>query len=72
MTGMNSAISAAASIHVASAVPSLGVEYNPFANPLQTDLAFGLPKPRSSELEVPSGHGLGVEVDMRFVRRNAG
>jgi D-galactarolactone cycloisomerase len=70
MTGMNSAISVAASIHVASAVPSLGVEYNPFANPLQTDLAVGLPKPKSGKLEVPRGHGLGVEVDMRFVRRH--
>ena len=71
MTGMNSAISLAASIHVASAVPSLGVEYNPFANPLQTDLAVGVPEPRSGTLEVPRGHGLGIEVDMKFVRRNA-
>jgi L-alanine-DL-glutamate epimerase-like enolase superfamily enzyme len=71
MTGMNSAISLAASIHVASTVPSLGVEYNPFANPLQTDLAAGLPTPRSGKLRVPSGPGLGLEVDSSFVRRNA-
>lgn len=71
MTGMNSAVSVAASIHVASAVPSLGVEYNPFANPLQTDLASGLPQPKSGKLAVPRGPGLGVEVDMRFVRRYA-
>ena len=71
MTGMNSAISLAASLHVASAVPCLAVEYNPFANPLQTDLASGLPEPRSGALEVPRGAGLGLEVDLKFVRRNA-
>lgn len=71
MTGMNSAISLAASIHVASAVPSLGVEYNPFANPLQTELASRLPRPKSGKLEVPRGPGLGLEVDARFVRRSA-
>lgn len=71
MTGMNSAISLAASIHVASAVPSKGVEYNPFANPLQTELASGLSVPKAGKLAVPGGPGLGVEVDLRFVRRNA-
>lgn len=70
MTGMNSAISLAASIHVASCVPSLGVEYNPFENPLQTELAAGLPKPKAGKLEVAGRPGLGLEVDMRFVRRN--
>lgn len=70
MTGMNSAISLAASIHVAAAVPSLGVEFNPFANPLQTDLAEGLPSPKRGRLEVPPGPGLGLDVDMKFVRRN--
>ena len=69
MTGMNSAISLAASIHVASTVPSIGVEFNPFANPLQTELAVGIPEPKSGEMEVPSGPGLGIEVDMKFVRR---
>jgi len=72
MTGMNSAISLAASIHVASSVPSLGVEYNPFANPLQTELAEGLPEPKAGKLEVPRRPGLGLDVDMRYVRRNSG
>jgi L-alanine-DL-glutamate epimerase-like enolase superfamily enzyme len=70
MTGMNSAISLAASIHVASAVPSIGVEYNPFANPLQTELAVGLPEPKAGKIAVPPGLGLGVEVDLGFVKRN--
>ncbi|MDV3293784.1 MAG: mandelate racemase/muconate lactonizing enzyme family protein [Nitrososphaerales archaeon] len=70
MTGMNSAISLAASLHVASSTPSLGVEYNPFPNPLQTELATGLPQPKSGRLAVPPGPGIGIEVDESFVRRN--
>jgi len=72
MTGMNSAVSLAASIHVASAVPAIGVEYNPFANPLQTELAAGLTEPKSGQLTVPKGPGTGLDVDERFVRRYAG
>lgn len=72
MTGMNSSVSLAASIHAASAIPSLGVEYNPFVNPLQTELAAGIEAPRGGEIRVPSGDGLGIEVDMRFVRSHAG
>lgn len=68
MTGMNSAISLAASIHVAAAVGSIGVEYNPFPNPIQTDLATGLKAPRRGKVQVPSSPGLGIEIDQRFVR----
>jgi len=68
MTGMNSAVSLAASVHVASARPSVGVEYNPFVNPLQTELASGLEEPRQGKLRVPAGGGLGIEVDERFVK----
>lgn len=71
MTGMNSAISLAASIHAASVVRSLGVEYNPFTNPLQTDLATGLPEPKGGTIRVPTGDGLGVEVDPRFLKAHA-
>lgn len=71
MTGMNSAISLAASIHAASVVGSLGVEFNPFTNPLQTDLATGLPEPRGGDLAVPRGYGLGVEVDRRFLKAHS-
>ncbi len=72
MTGMNSAVSLAASLHVASVTPTIGVEYNPFPNPLQTDLATGLPLPKSGKLAVPQGYGIGIELDETFVRRNAG
>lgn len=68
MTGMNSAISLAASLQVSSAVDSLGVEYNPFPNPLQTELASGLDEPKGGAMTVPDGHGLGIEVDERFVK----
>jgi len=71
MTGMNSAVSLAASLQAASARPSVGVEYNPFPNPLQTELATGIGQPRGGEIQVPAGHGLGVEVDQRFVRAHS-
>jgi len=71
MTGMNSAISLASSLQAASAQPSVGVEYNPFPNPLQTDLAFGLEEPRGGMMKVPTGDGLGIEVDFGFVKKHS-
>jgi L-alanine-DL-glutamate epimerase-like enolase superfamily enzyme len=72
MTGMNSAVSLAASLQAASVVRSVGVEYNPFPNPLQTELAAGLDEPSGGSLVVPSGPGLGIRVDERFVKANSG
>ena len=72
MTGLNSVVSLAASLHAASACPSVGVEYNPFPNPLQTELAIGLGKPSKGSIKTPRGHGLGISVDMRFIRAHAG
>ncbi|MDG7011171.1 MAG: hypothetical protein JRN57_03530 [Nitrososphaerota archaeon] len=71
MTGMNSAVSLAASIHAASVVGSMGVEFNPFANPLQTDLAAGLAEPKGGSIRVPRGDGLGLEVDPRFLKAHS-
>jgi D-galactarolactone cycloisomerase len=71
MTGMNSAVSLAASLHAASAHPSVGVEFNPFTNPLQTELATGLDRPSQGKIRVPTGHGLGIEVDTGFVKTHA-
>lgn len=71
MNGMNSAVSLAASVHLASAVGSVGVEFNPFPNPIQTELAEGLQDPRGGRIGVPTGPGLGIEVDERFVRSRA-
>jgi L-alanine-DL-glutamate epimerase-like enolase superfamily enzyme len=70
MTGMNSAVSLAASLQVAAAVPTLAVEFNPFRNPLQTDLASGMPSPSLGVIELPRGDGLGIDVDRRFVKRS--
>ena len=72
MTGMNSAISLAASLHLASAHPSIGVEFNPFPNPLQSELVEGLPEPKGGMMPVPTGPGLGVSVDLRFVKTHSG
>jgi len=68
MTGMNSGLSLAASLHAASARHAEAVEYNPFVNPLQTELVHGLPEPRSGEVSAPQGPGLGVEVDVGFLK----
>ncbi len=71
MTGMNSAISVAASLQAASARPSLGVEFNPFTNPLQSELAAGLGQPSRGRIKVPAGHGLGIDVDVGFVKAHS-
>jgi L-alanine-DL-glutamate epimerase-like enolase superfamily enzyme len=71
MTGMNSAISLAASLHAAAVADTVGVEYNPFPNPIQTELATGLDSPHKGRMRVPSRPGLGVEIDERFVRSHA-
>lgn len=71
MVGMNSIVSLAASIHAAAASPSLGVEYNPFPNPLQSDLAQGLGTPSRGSVGVPRGPGLGIRIDERFVKRHS-
>ena len=68
MTGMNSAISLAASLHAASACPTIVAEYNPFPNPLQKELASGIGRPSAGSMEVPSGPGLGISIDERFVK----
>ncbi len=71
MTGMNSTISLAASVHAASAVGSVGVEYNPFPNPIQSELASGIEEPREGRIRVPTGYGLGIEMEERFVRSSS-
>ena len=71
MVGMNSILSLAASIHAASVCGSVGVEYNPFPNPLQTDLGDGIARPSGGSIEVPKGPGLGVTVDRRFVKAHS-
>ena len=72
MVGMNSIVSLAASIHTASVCPSVGVEYNPFPNPLQTELGEGLGRPSKGTIEVPREPGLGIAVNDRFVKAHSG
>jgi len=71
MVGMNSVLSLAASIHTASVCPSIGVEYNPFPNPLTSELGEGLTKPSKGTIEVPRAPGLGISVDYRFVKAHS-
>jgi len=71
MVGMNSVLSLAASIHAASVCQSVGVEYNPFPNPLQTELADGLGNPSNGTMDVPRKPGLGITVDREYVRAHS-
>lgn len=71
MVGMNSGLSLAASLHAAAARASEVVEYNPFFNPLQSEMVQGLPKPSGGRVPIPSGFGLGVDVDEKFVRAHS-
>jgi len=71
MLGMNSAVSLAASLQLAAAAKNLvGVEYDPFGNPLLNELSPGFPQLRAGKIQVPNGNGLGLEVDMTFVKKN--
>ncbi len=71
MIGMNSALSLAASLHVAAASSNCKeTEFDPYDNPLVSELCPGFPRLKRGELEVPTGHGLGVEVDFGFVKKN--
>ena len=71
MVGMNSAVSLAASLQVAAAARNLwGVEYDPFGNPLLSELSPGFPQLKGGELLLPKGDGLGLEIDMRFIKGN--
>ncbi len=72
MTGENSAVSLAASLQVACAFKSVGVETNPFPNPLISELAHGLRPAKRGVMQLPSGPGLGIEIDEDFVRKNVG
>lgn len=72
MVGMNSAVSLAASMQVAAAFGSVGIEANPFQNPLQTELTDSPFRAKRGAIELPAGFGLGIEVLEEFVRRNAG
>jgi len=71
MAGLNSILSLAASIHAASVCPSVGVEYDPFPNPLQRDLGQGVGRPSKGTIEVPRGPGLGVTIDRSFLKAHS-
>jgi L-alanine-DL-glutamate epimerase-like enolase superfamily enzyme len=71
MIGMNSALSLAASLQIAAAASNCReTEFDPYGNPLVSELCPGFPRLKKGELEVPKGHGLGVEVDFDFVKKN--
>ena len=60
-----------ASLQLAAAAANLvAVEYDPFGNPLLDELSPGFPELTGGKIQVPHGNGLGLDVDMRFVKKN--
>jgi D-galactarolactone cycloisomerase len=47
------------------------LEYDAFENPILSDLASGTPRPVGGWVEIPTGPGLGIEVDEEVVERLA-
>jgi L-alanine-DL-glutamate epimerase-like enolase superfamily enzyme len=70
MVGANSSLSLAASLQLASSLGLELVEYDPFDNPLYR-VTEGFPSLHSGKLLLPSGDGIGVELDKRFLRRTS-
>jgi L-alanine-DL-glutamate epimerase-like enolase superfamily enzyme len=73
MVGVNSAVSLAASLQVAAAAKNLyAVEFDPFDNPLVEGLAPEFPRVTNGRLPIPQEPGLGIDVDLAFLKKYAG
>lgn len=72
MVGLNSAVSFAASLQVAAASKNLfAVEFDPFGNPLLSELATNFPEIRDGFASLTTAPGLGIEPDLGFLERHA-
>lgn len=68
-TGFSAGVAHLASLHLAAAVPNLlSYEAMFIPNPLRDIFTTPFPEPREGMLEVPTGPGLGLEVDWARVR----
>jgi D-galactarolactone cycloisomerase len=62
------ALTVVANLHVVAACANAPImEYDRTWNPLQTELVTNPPEVRDSAIELPSGPGLGVDIDWDFV-----
>lgn len=69
-TGFSGGINNLASLHLASTLPTeASLEFMTIGNPLRDIFVGGLPEPVDGRLEVPTGVGLGVEVDLDLVAK---
>ena len=69
-TGFSGGLSQLAAIHVAAAASQLeGLEYMFIDNPARELFVGGYPKPANGMLPVPTGPGLGLELDWEIVDR---
>lgn len=70
MVGLNSAITLAASLHLACASrSSIAIEFDPFGNPLVNELCHNFPVLKDGKIIRPKKYGLGVEIDESFLAR---
>lgn len=62
-TGASAALCISASLHLAAALPNFTIHEHMYVHQPLQDLVGALPAPRNGVIDVPTGPGLGVEVD---------
>ncbi|MEU9318196.1 mandelate racemase/muconate lactonizing enzyme family protein [Streptomyces sp. NPDC048295] len=68
--GVGSGVSLAAALHLCAATPNLRTyEYNRLPNPIRENILVNPPEFREGALTVPTGPGLGIELDESVVDR---
>ncbi|WP_164992453.1 mandelate racemase/muconate lactonizing enzyme family protein [Streptomyces sp. L2] len=68
--GVGSGVSLAAALHLCAATPNLRTyEYNRLPNPIRENILVESPEFRDGALTVPTGPGLGIELDEAVVDR---
>ncbi|QKW10295.1 mandelate racemase/muconate lactonizing enzyme family protein [Streptomyces sp. NA04227] len=68
--GVGSGVSLAAALHLCAATPNLRTyEYNRLPNPIREHILVRPPEFRDGALTVPTGPGLGIEIDEAVVDR---
>jgi L-alanine-DL-glutamate epimerase-like enolase superfamily enzyme len=67
-TGASAALCISASLHLAASMPNFMIHEHMYVHQPLQDLVGALPQPRNGVIDVPSGPGLGVEVDESVLR----
>lgn len=67
-TGASAALCISASLHLAASMPNFMIHEHMYVHQPLQDLVGALPQPRNGFIDVPSGPGLGVDVDEDALR----